>query len=226
MLAPCLLQTIVHFNKQMAVNQQLRADIDHLRQEKSVFDSLYRKLASKLGKGKKQIISVIEASTQAFEQRWLNILCWFIKNIYFLNHWSFDAKHFLVVINACFKLLNASNSWLRGKGVNFQISIENNILKTAWPLINGIWYVHFPRTDTYWLKEHFHGYRPSHNYTTVLQTNFKALIATWAPKNWNIGPTWLSFSRGNLGYPVHVTGCTKKNHQSRGKWATALLCPG
>ncbi len=37
-----------------------------------------------------------------------------------------------------------------------------------------------------------------------------------------IGPTWLSFSQGNLWCPVHETVHTKKNHQSRGKWATAL----
>ena len=66
---------MVHFNSQMAVNGQLRADIDHLRQERAVFDNLYKKLARKLEKGKKEIVEVIETSTQAFEQRYM-CLCY------------------------------------------------------------------------------------------------------------------------------------------------------
>ncbi len=39
------------------------------------------------------------------------------------------------------------------------------------------------------------------------------------------GPTWLSFSQGNLGCHVHWSGALKKS-SIKGKRAIALLCPG
>ena len=60
---------MVHFNKQLAINRDLRDDIDHLRRERAVFENLYKKLAKELETCKKEMTDVIEASTQAFEQR-------------------------------------------------------------------------------------------------------------------------------------------------------------
>ena len=60
---------MVHFNKQLAINRDLREDIDHLRRERAVFENLYKKLAKELEQCKKQMADVIDTSTQAFEQR-------------------------------------------------------------------------------------------------------------------------------------------------------------
>ena len=64
-----IFQAMVHFNKQLAINRDLREDIDHLRRERAVFENLYKKLAKELETCKKEMTDVIEASTQAFEQR-------------------------------------------------------------------------------------------------------------------------------------------------------------
>jgi len=62
-------KAMVQFNQQLAVNSNLRNDIDHLRRERSVFDNLYKKLSKELNKSKRSVTEVIEASTLAFEQR-------------------------------------------------------------------------------------------------------------------------------------------------------------
>lgn len=62
-------KAMVQFNQQLAVNSDLRNDIDHLRRERSVFDNLYKKLSKELNRSKRNTADVIEASTQAFEQR-------------------------------------------------------------------------------------------------------------------------------------------------------------
>lgn len=62
-------QAMVHFNQQLAINRDLRDEIDHLRRERAVFENLYKKLAKELENCKKDMSEVIETSTQAFEQR-------------------------------------------------------------------------------------------------------------------------------------------------------------
>lgn len=64
-----ILQATTHFNKQLATNASLRGEIDHLRQERAVFDNLYKKLAHELDKTKRETFEVIRDSTEAFEQR-------------------------------------------------------------------------------------------------------------------------------------------------------------
>ena len=60
---------MVHFNKQLAVNRSMREDIEHLRRERAVFENLYKKLAKELENAKTEMRDIIDASTQAFEQR-------------------------------------------------------------------------------------------------------------------------------------------------------------
>ena len=60
---------MVQFNKQLAVNGRLREDIEHLRRERAMFENLYKKLAKELENAKTEMKDIIEASTQAFEQR-------------------------------------------------------------------------------------------------------------------------------------------------------------
>ena len=67
---PCCNQATTKFNSTLAVNRTLRSEIDDLREEKMIFDNLYRKLANKLVAVKKEINCVIEETTHAFEQRY------------------------------------------------------------------------------------------------------------------------------------------------------------
>ena len=64
------IQAVTLFNKQLANNDKLRSEIDHLRQERAVFDNLYKKLAHELDKSKQAMSEFIRDSTEAFEQRW------------------------------------------------------------------------------------------------------------------------------------------------------------
>ena len=66
---PFCWQAITHFNRQLATNRQLRDEIDHLRQERGVFESLYKRLSRELDSCKQEMTDVIQTSTQALEQR-------------------------------------------------------------------------------------------------------------------------------------------------------------
>ncbi len=70
MYPSCLiLQKLKQFNRQLKVNKDLREEIDHLRQEKSRFDNIYKQLSKKLELIKREMTDVIEQATLAFEQR-------------------------------------------------------------------------------------------------------------------------------------------------------------
>ncbi|XP_046575038.1 coiled-coil domain-containing protein 63-like [Haliotis rubra] len=62
-------KAMVKFNNQLAVNTRLREEIDHLRQEKSVFDTLFRKLNTDLEDMRKDMSLIIEEASQAYEER-------------------------------------------------------------------------------------------------------------------------------------------------------------
>nr|ACJ15285.1 axonemal protein 66.0 [Haliotis asinina] len=62
-------KAMVKFNNQLAVNTRLREEIDHLRQEKSVFDLLFRKLNTDLEDYRKDMSLIIEEASQAYEER-------------------------------------------------------------------------------------------------------------------------------------------------------------
>ncbi|XP_070572078.1 coiled-coil domain-containing protein 63-like [Ptychodera flava] len=62
-------QATIRFNTLLTKNAELRSTIDHLRQERSLFDSLYKRLSRELGDGRKEIVSVIETATQAYDSR-------------------------------------------------------------------------------------------------------------------------------------------------------------
>lgn len=59
----------VRFNSSLATNAQLRSMIDHLRQERSVFEGMHRKLQRELIEVKHGMGEVIEMSTLAYSAR-------------------------------------------------------------------------------------------------------------------------------------------------------------
>nr|QFQ66863.1 axonemal protein [Haliotis discus hannai] len=62
-------KAMVKFNNQLAVNTRLREEIDHLRQDKTVFDTLFQKLNTDLEDMRKDMSVIIEEASQAYEQR-------------------------------------------------------------------------------------------------------------------------------------------------------------
>ncbi|XP_033761786.1 coiled-coil domain-containing protein 63-like [Pecten maximus] len=62
-------KAMVKFNQQLAVNAHLRQEIDHLRQERSVFDGLFKKLTNDLSDIKAQMDEVIAEAARAYEER-------------------------------------------------------------------------------------------------------------------------------------------------------------
>lgn len=63
------LQATVKFNNQLAVNAKLRKEIDHFRQERSVFDNLYKKISKELSETTKKMNDVITKASVAYEER-------------------------------------------------------------------------------------------------------------------------------------------------------------
>lgn len=62
-------KALVKFNEALATNKTLRKEIDDLRQERVVFDNIYRKLEKQLQAKKKAMANIIEVSNQAYEAR-------------------------------------------------------------------------------------------------------------------------------------------------------------
>jgi len=62
-------QTMTKFNSVLHENSELRASIDHLRQERALYDSLEKKLLRDLAEGKQEMGELIEQSTVAYDQR-------------------------------------------------------------------------------------------------------------------------------------------------------------
>jgi len=59
----------VQFNKLLTENMKLRENIEHFRNQRKVFNTLYRRLTSKLQAQKGQISSVIDTATAHYDQR-------------------------------------------------------------------------------------------------------------------------------------------------------------
>ena len=62
-------KTLIKFNEALVVNKELRAEIDHLRQERMQFDSIQARLEGKLNQRKAEIVNAIEATNVALETR-------------------------------------------------------------------------------------------------------------------------------------------------------------
>ena len=62
-------QHLVRFNKQLAENSRLREELEHLRQEKSVYDAIYKKLSKSLESTKEEMNTVITQASHAYEER-------------------------------------------------------------------------------------------------------------------------------------------------------------
>lgn len=62
-------KSLVKFNEALAQNKVLREEIDNLRRERVVFDTIYRKLEREHNDKKKQMAATIELSNLAYEQR-------------------------------------------------------------------------------------------------------------------------------------------------------------
>ncbi len=62
-------QALVKFNESLATNKALRKQIDDLRQEREVFDQVYKRLEAQLGDKKRLMAAIIEKSNAAYEER-------------------------------------------------------------------------------------------------------------------------------------------------------------
>jgi len=62
-------KALVKFNEALAQNKELREEIDGLRRERVVFDSIYKKLERELDHKKKEMANIIEISNSAYESR-------------------------------------------------------------------------------------------------------------------------------------------------------------
>jgi DNA repair exonuclease SbcCD ATPase subunit len=62
-------KALVKFNEALAHNKKLRDQIDDLRRERVVFDSIYRKLDKELHDRKKMMANIIELSNLSYESR-------------------------------------------------------------------------------------------------------------------------------------------------------------
>lgn len=57
------------FNQQLSVNSRLRKEIDHLRQDRLVFNGLFKKLSKELNDTKKSMNEIVTEASQAYEDR-------------------------------------------------------------------------------------------------------------------------------------------------------------
>lgn len=57
------------FNEMLAQNAKLREDIQHLRNQRGIFDTIHKRLCKNLVAKKREQLELIEQSTQAFDQR-------------------------------------------------------------------------------------------------------------------------------------------------------------
>ena len=62
-------KALVNFNEALANNKKLREQIDDLRQERVIFEGIYKKLERELQERKKDMAKTIELSNLAYEQR-------------------------------------------------------------------------------------------------------------------------------------------------------------
>ncbi len=62
-------KALVKFNEAIAHNKTLRDQIDDLRRERVVFESIYRKMERELHERKQKMAEIIELSNQSYEQR-------------------------------------------------------------------------------------------------------------------------------------------------------------
>ena len=57
------------FNKTLGINHDLRDKINHIRNERSVFNELYRRVVHELNMCKKQKADILQSAAQALEHR-------------------------------------------------------------------------------------------------------------------------------------------------------------
>ena len=69
MLENRLDKSLVKFNESLASNKQLRTSIDSMRQERVVFDGIYKKLERELHEKKKEMSAIILDSNNAYQAR-------------------------------------------------------------------------------------------------------------------------------------------------------------
>lgn len=61
-------KALIKFNDSLAINKKLRDTIENLRQERVVFDNIYKKMEKELQEKKKAMARIIEASNSAYEE--------------------------------------------------------------------------------------------------------------------------------------------------------------
>lgn len=68
----------MRFNKSINHNRQLRTQVDMLRRERAVFDTVYRKFEKELADHKKQMAEIVEFSNAAYEARFYPSFSFFL----------------------------------------------------------------------------------------------------------------------------------------------------
>lgn len=68
-------QVTVRFNKQLAVNRDLRKQIEVLRYQRNLFEKFYNRLAQQMVKSKKELKEILENCKRVYELRYGNVCC-------------------------------------------------------------------------------------------------------------------------------------------------------
>ena len=58
-----------NFNQALAKNKEMRSEIDSLRKEKLVFETLYNRMEKNLSNKRKSMAEIIEVANSAYEER-------------------------------------------------------------------------------------------------------------------------------------------------------------
>lgn len=62
-------KALVKFNESLTANKDLRDQIENLRKERVIFDTIYKKMEKELQEKKKEMAKIIELSNSAYEER-------------------------------------------------------------------------------------------------------------------------------------------------------------
>jgi len=116
----------VQFNKLLTDNMKLRESIEHYRNQRKVFNTLYKRLTSKLQAQKAQIATVIDTATAHYDQRdeaLTKMISLHERNDQDLNHFISEYKEMNRVIANESKLqsfMNTKNSELSELAMNIE----------------------------------------------------------------------------------------------------------
>ncbi len=86
-------KALIKFNQTLAINRKTRSLIDDLRGERACFDNLSRKYEKAINEQQRRMTEVIEASTAAYEMRYIKNIEWF-----FIYTYYFILLYFIFIL--------------------------------------------------------------------------------------------------------------------------------